>query len=894
MNGEPSRPSPDELLARVKAEERQASRGKLKIFLGYAPGVGKTFTMLEAAHIRARDTDVVVACVETHGRTDTEALLRGLEIIPRRELEYRGVKLTEMDVDAVMARHPKLALVDELAHENAAGSRHHKRYQDVEELLDAGIDVYTTLNIQHIESGRDAVAQITGVWIRETVPDSFVDSATEIELVDLPPDELLKRLREGRVYVPEQIAPATEQFFRKGNLIALRELALRTAAKHVDEETLAYMKAHAIRGPWPSGERLLVAVSPDSLGTRLVRSARRLAYELGAEWSAIYVETPEHVRLSPEQQDQVTETLHLAQRLGAKTMTLQGDSLVKTILEHAAANNITKIVVARPQKGSRRWPFTRSLADRLVRYAESFDVHIVSRGETMRRSPVSVPAIVGTWRGHLSGLALVGVATAVGKLLPQFFDPANMIMVYLLCVVGTAFLWGYGPAIIVSIVSVLVFDFLFIPPVLQFTVLDTRYLFTFVVLLLVGLAISYLMRRIRDQAEAATRRERQASALYALGRDLAISSSLEGYVASIEKRLKEAFARDAVILLPAPGNRFTLKTFPDRALGENDMAAGVWCFQHQRTVGRGTDTLPNAGARFLPLVTARGTIGVLALLVNESVRELTVDQERLLSAYADLTAVALEGIQLGEEAHNAQVLSQVLRDTEKLQTALLNSISHDLRTPLVSIIGTLSSLKEEGMHVDDMAKKGMVQVALEEAERLNRLIANLLDVSRLEAGAMKLTRQPADVQDLIGAALEQLGERTRSNPVTVNVAEGLPFAYVDFSLIVQALVNVLDNALKYSPPGSPIEVSAERAGRDVSVAIADRGPGIPSQDLAHVFDKFYRVQRPDMVSGTGLGLSICRGIVETHGGHVSAENRTGGGTVMRLFLPIEPVKEPHA
>ncbi len=723
------------------------------------------------------------------------------------------------------------------------------------------------------------------------MPDSFVDRATEIELVDLPPDELLKRLHEGKVYVPEQIAPATEQFFRKGNLIALRELALRTTAKHVDEETLAYMKAHAIRGPWPSGERLLVAVGPDSLGTRLVRSARRLAYELGAEWAAIYVETPEHVRLSPEQQDQVTETLHLAQRLGAKTMTVQSDSTVKAILDYAVANNITKIVVARPQKGRRRWWPNRSLADRLVRQAEGFDVHIVSRGETMRRSPNALLPIVGTWRGHLLGLASVGVATALGKLLPQFFDPTNMIMVYLLGVGATAFLWGYGPSVVVSVVSVIVYDFLFIPPQLTFKVADTRYLFSMFVLLAVGLAISYLMRRIRDQAEAATRREREESALYALGRDLAISSSLDGYVAAIVKRLKETFGRDALILLPTGDVRGTLKPYPDRLdrrLSENDTAAAVYCFQHQKEVGRGTDTLPNAAGRFLPLVTSRGTIGVLALMVNESFRELKVEQERLLSAYADLTAVAVEGIQLGEEAHNAHTLSQVLRDTEKLQTALLNSISHDLRTPLVSIVGTLSSLKEEGMHLDEAAKKSMVQVALEEAERLNRLIANLLDVSRLEAGALRLARQPADVQDLVGASLEQLGARARSNAISIKVAEALPFVNVDFSLMVQALANVVDNAVKYSPPGTPIEISAERSGGEVTIAVADRGPGIPPQDLAHVFDKFYRIHRPEMVTGTGLGLSICRGIVEAHGGRVSAENRTGGGTIVKLFLPAEP------
>jgi two-component system sensor histidine kinase KdpD len=465
-------------------------------------------------------------------------------------------------------------------------------------------------------------------------------------------------------------------------------------------------------------------------------------------------------------------------------------------------------------------------------------------------------------------------------------------MVYLLCIIATAFFWGYGPSILMSVVSVLVFDFAFIPPVLTFTVFDTKYLFTLLVLLAAGLTISFLMQRIRDQTEAATRRERQTSALLALGRDLAISNSLELYTNAIIRRLRETFGRDAVIFIPETGGKSRLKPYSDRPdikISENEMAAAVWSFQHQKSVGRGTDTLPNAAARYLPLVTARGTIGVLALMVNDSLGELTFEQERLLVAYADLAAVAIEGIQLGEEAHNAQVLSQVLRDTEKLQTALLNSISHDLRTPLVSIIGTLSSLQEECMNLDDAAKKNMISLAAEDAERLNRLITNLLDVSRLEAGAMKMVRQEADVQELVNTALEQLGERGRSHPISMGISDKLPFVYVDFDLIVQTLVNILDNALKYSPPDSLIEIRASQVDNEIRIEVADRGLGIPPHDLSHIFDKFYRVQRPDKVTGTGLGLSICKGIVEAHGGRIIAENRNGGGTVISLNLPsVEP------
>ena len=484
---------------------------------------------------------------------------------------------------------------------------------------------------------------------------------------------------------------------------------------------------------------------------------------------------------------------------------------------------------------------------------------------------------------------MIGLATVLGKFVPGIFDPTNMIMVYLLCVVATAFLWGFGPSIMASILGVLVFDFLFISPFFTFTVDDTRYILTFIVLLVVGLIISYLMRKIRQQTDIAVLRQRQTAALYALGRDLAISSSLEAYVSAIAQRLRETFGRDAIIYLPAPSNNGALKPHADRPdikVNESEMAAAIWSYQHQKVVGRGTDTLPSAAARYLPMVTNRGTIGVLALQVNDSGIELTAEQERLLEAYVDLAAVAIEGIQLGEEVHNAQVLSRVLRDTEKLQTALLNSISHDLRTPLVSVIGTLSSLQEEGIHLDEATRKNLIQTAREEAERLNRLITNLLDVSRLEAGAMKITRQPAEVQNLVGTALEQLGDRTRGWPITIDIPENLPFVSVDFDLIVQALVNILDNALKYSPSGSPVDIEGRQIDQEISLTVSDRGIGIPPQDLDHVFDKFYRVHRPEKINGTGLGLSISRGIIEAQGGHIEAENRPQGGTVIRLLLPI--------
>jgi two-component system sensor histidine kinase KdpD len=882
-----SRPNPDDLLAQVKAEEREQKRGKLKIFLGYAPGVGKTFTMLEAARLRKKDTDVVIAIVETHGRVETEALLEGLEVIPRRQVEYRGIKLTEMDLDAVLARHPQLAILDELAHENAPGSRHPKRYQDVEELLEAGVDVYTTLNIQHIESGRNAVAQITGIWVRETVPDSFVDNAAEIEMVDLPPDELLKRLKEGKVYIPEQIAPATESFFRKGNLTALRELTMRTAGKHVDEQTLAYMKTHGITGPWPSAERLLVCISSSPGGTRVVRNARRLAYQLGAEWFAIYIEMPD-AHLSPSQQERLTSTLRMAERMGAKVSTIQGNNVVSAVTEFAGKNNITKIVVGKSQRNWWQNLWRGSIVNQLIRQSEHFDVYIVgSRGEPAQPEPSLTPAKghPRNWRGYLLGLGLVVLATLLGQLIHGVFATTTIAMLYLLAVVITAYLWGLGPSILVSVLGVLAFDFFHVPPYLNFRVADTQYIFTFLILLLVGVIISFLALRVRRQTESAKRRESETAALYSLGRDLAVSSDLDSYIRAIIKRAKETFGHDTIIFLPDPQNRETLKlstSDQNIAVDENELAAAIWAYQHQRIVGHGTDTLPSAKARYLPLVTARGIVGVMAVSAVETSGELTMEQERLLEAYADLAAVAIESILLANEAQNAQVL----RNTEKLQTALLNAVSHDLRTPLVSVIGVLSSLQEKGMHLDDAAKMNLIQVAREEAERLNHLITNLLDVSRIEAGAIILSKQPSDVQDLVGAALEQLGNRASSRPINVEIPADLPYVSVDFGLIVQTLVNVLDNALKYSPDGSPIDIKARQIGREMQIEIDDRGVGIPTQDLSHVFDKFYRIQRPDNVTGTGLGLSICKGIIEAHGGRIAAENRPGGGTIIRMVLPV--------
>ncbi len=891
MAEEHQRPNPDELLARIQAEQQQQARGKLKIFLGYAAGVGKTYAMLEAAHQRrAEGVDLVVGYIETHGRAETEAMLQDLQLLPRRQVEYRGITLPEMDVDAVLARRPQLALVDELAHTNAPGSRHPKRYQDVEELLAAGIDVYTTLNVQHLESLNDIVAQITGVTVRETIPDGVIDEATELELIDLPPDELLQRLKEGKVYVPDQAARAIQKFFRAGNLTALREITMRRAAERVDDQMRTYMQTRAIPGPWLAKDNLLACVSPSPLSERLVRTTRRLADELDAEWSAVYVETHEHNRLSQAEKDRIARTLHLAEELGGKVITLPGHSMAEVVLAYARKHNVTKIIAGKPVRP--RWYelLRGAVVDQIIRKSGPIDVYIISGAPDAKRS---VPIETEAWQPHrpwlryLQSILLVGAGTVLSALVHPLFSPANLVMIYLLTVVIAAIYLGRGPSLLAAVLSVAAFDYFFVPPSLTLAVSDSEYLLTFLGLLVVGLVISNLAVRVREQAESAERREVQTAELYALSRDLAVAVDLDGIMQAVLTHISQTFGREVVVLLPEGGTVKPRSLSPGFTLSENELAVATWAFQHGQPAGRGTDTLPAASVHYLPLKTARGVVGVLGVKPSDPNNRLSPDQRRLLGAFASQAALAIERAQLAEQARQAEVLQA----TEKLQTALLNSISHDLRTPLVSITGALSSLQVDDIELDKATRHNLVDNAREEAERLNRLVGNLLDMTRIEAGALKVAREPCDVQDVIGAALEPLDDRLRNRPLTVDIPPDLPLVPMDFVLIAQVLLNVLDNALKYSPPDAPVEVLARVEGPEAHVQVADRGVGIPPDDLSRVFDKFYRVQQPGQVSGTGLGLSICKGIVEAHGGRIWAQNREGGGTVITLALPLAAADE---
>ena len=643
------RPDPDLLLARVQGEERRKHRGKLKIFLGYIAGVGKTYEMLKAAHLRRSEgIDVQAGYVETHGRPETEALLEGLTIIPRKQMEYRGVTLPEYDLDTTLCLRPSLVLVDELAHTNVSGSRHAKRYQDVEELLDSGIDVYTTLNVQHIESLNDVVAQITGVLVRETVPDRVIDEAAEIEVVDLAPPELLQRLRDGKVYVPDMAARAIEQFFNEGNLYALRELTLRRAAERVDEQMLAYMQTRAIPGPWAAGEHILVSVGPSPLSERLVRTARRQADRMGAQWTAIYIETPAHHRLTKEAKEQLTRTLQLAEKLGAIIVTQFGLNIASTVIDYARRHNITRIVIGKTLRPRWQEYVFGSVVDQLIHDSGNIDVYVISSDEHNQQKIVDLDLLLPVTppKDYLACIALVAVITIIGWLIKSFISPTNLAMLYLLAVVVIAFRRGLRPAIFTAIIGVLAFDFFFIPPYLTFRVTDSEYLITFAGMIIVGALISLLVTRAREHAYAAQARETETGTLYALSQDLAVAADADSIIAAVTRHIREIFQWESVVLLSDEDRLIPLPSGKGLVLNADDIAVATWAFQHGAVAGYDTDTLHGSRLRYIPLKCSAGVLGILGVKPDESDGIITHEQERILNAFANQMALALERVNL--------------------------------------------------------------------------------------------------------------------------------------------------------------------------------------------------------------------------------------------------------
>ena len=888
QNGEPKRPDPEALLREAATE----TRGHLKVFLGAAPGVGKTYEMLlSAAAQRRSGVDVVIGLIETHGRIETEALVHGFEIVPLRHIDYNGRHLQEMDLDAILARKPSLVLVDELAHSNAPGSRHPKRYQDVEDLLAAGIDVYTAVNIQHLESLNDVVQQITRIRVRETVPDAFLDRADEIEVIDLTPADLIQRLKEGKVYFPGTAERALAHYFSPGNLTALRELALRRTAQRVDQQLLTHMQAHAISGPWSAGDRILVVVNEHPKAAALVRYGRRMAERLRAPWTALYVETPRSLRLGDRARDRIAEALRMAERLGGEAVTVPGHELAGEILDYAAKNNFSHIVIGRSERSRLHELLFGSITYEIVKRAGNVAVHVVTgddggalAAKNIDTRPASAPFDV---RPYLTSTVLVGIALACGEVLARFLNVQNVALVFLTAVLVSAVAFGLGPALFASLLSVLAFNLFFLPPYYSITISDPENVVALFFFLTVALIASNLTSNVRTQAMMARNRARTTEDLYLFSRKLAGIASLDDLLWVISSQVASMLKVRVVLFLPEQGSLELKAAWPPEDVAEEaDLAAAKWSWESNKPAGRGADTLPGAKRLFLPMRTGRSPVAVIGIDSDKQGPLLTPDEQRLLDALSDQAALAIERINLSDDFDKAKRAAE----RDQLLAALLTSISHDLRTPLASILGAADSLGS----LPDLKPRDRTELLAtiqEEAERLNRFIANLLDMTRLESGAVEPNLSPVDVGEVVGAALRRAERILAGHHVETVVAPDLPLLRLDPVLFEQVLFNLMDNAAKYAPAGTTIQLRGWREGAAVHLQVLDEGQGIPKPDLERVFDKFYRVRKSDSQrAGTGLGLAICRGFVEAMGGVIEAGNRTGRhGAVFTIKLPVTAV-----
>lgn len=883
------RPSPDALLQQAQREER----GRLKIFLGAAPGVGKTYEMLLSGRARQTDgVDVVIGVVETHGREETQALVEGFEIVPRKTIAYRGQALEEMDLDAVLFRKPALVLVDELAHTNAAGSRHPKRYLDVQELLANGIDVYSTLNIQHVESLNDIVAQITRIRVRETVPDSIIDLADEVEIIDITPGDLIKRLQDGKVYVPKTARRAIENYFSPGNLTALRELALRRTAQRVDEQLLHHMQTHAISGPWAAGERLLVCIDHGRDGASLIRYARRQADRLRAPWAALHLETPKSAALSDADKDRVAANMRLAEQLGAEVVTLPGLSPSREIIAYANSNNFTHVVVGRPSRTPWLQFWRGSVTNDLIRYAGDISVHVISGegadNELQRGVKAAKTARSFNPKHYIQSGIFIGFAVVLGIALDQTLDVRNLALVFLLAVLASAVRGGLWPGLFASLLGAFCVNFFFLEPRYTLTVRDPESVVALLFYFGVAIVTSNLTAAVRRQAAVAQRRARTTEDLYLFSKKLAGTGTLDDVLWATAFQMASMLRVRIVILLPEDGTILVKAGYPpDDTLVDADIAAAKWAWEHNRPAGRGADTLPGAKRLYLPMRTGRDAVGVVGLDNDKVGPILTPEQQRLFDALADQAALAIERVQLVSDVDKAKLAAE----TDRLRTALLTSISHDLKTPLAAIMGSAGTLKEFGDSIPPSSRDELLTSIVDESERLNRFIANLLDMTRIGSGAMEPNFAFHFVEDMVGTALNRAAKIVSKHRVSVILPSDLPMLRIDPVLFEQVLFNVLDNAAKYAPEDSVIVVRGWRDGNHVCLSLQDEGPGIPEQDLERVFDSFYRVSKGDHVrAGTGLGLSICRGFVEAMGGTIHATNRgdrSGAVFIIRMPVPKE-------
>lgn len=859
---DPDRRDPEAFLRQAAQE----GRGRLKIFLGAAPGVGKTYEMLTDGMQRLKSgVDVVLGVVETHGRKETEALLAGHEVIARRSIDHMGHQLGEMDIDAILERHPALVLVDELAHTNAAGSRHPKRYQDVEELLDAGIDVYSTVNIQHVESLNDVVASFTRVRVRETVPDSILEMA-EIEVVDIPPDELIERLKDGKVYIPQEATRALSHFFSKSNLTALREMALRRAAQAVDAQMLDYVRAHALAGSFAAGERILVAISEVPSAQGLVRAAKRLADALKAPWSAVHIETQRSLAFTPEEREQLADTMALASRLGATTAAIPASSVVDGLRHYIGDARATQIVIG---KSTRPWWFEMrhgSIVDRLVREVGDVAVHVLP-GDDPAHRPASVRKMIGQGWGNpidyiWSTLMIIGM-TALGRLLIEIIDLGNIALLYLIPVMFAAATFGLRAGLFAGLLSSLAYNFFFLPPTGTLTVSNPENVISILVLLGVAIVTSQFAARVRAQADLAQSSARQNAALAGFSRQLTASASQEELMQAICAEVSRLLSVRTVLLLPSrDGPQLRAAFPPEDRMEQIEKAAAQWAMDNEQPAGRSSSTLTASDWLFHPLRTTRGVLGVLGLAREDAGAPLRSDQIPLLMSLLDQASIAFDRMALEEEMLDARQI----RERDRLRSALLSSVSHDLRTPLTTIISAMHELKRQ-------QPSDLLDTVDAEAQRLNRFVANLLDMARVEAGALPFKVEPTDLFDAVAGAVHDTRQSLIGHEVQVDILPDIPLVRVDPTLLHHCLINLLDNAGRYGDPGTPVIVRGRRLPDAIALSVLDEGPGIPSGAEDRVFDTFTRLEGSDRVKhGTGLGLAIVKGFAEAMGLSVSATN----------------------
>ncbi|HLA29103.1 MAG TPA: sensor histidine kinase KdpD [Syntrophales bacterium] len=885
---EPKRPDPDALLGRVTEEEKRSRQGRLRIFFGAAPGVGKTYAMLEYGRKKREEgVNVLVGLVETHNRKETELLLEGLPVLPKRLYKYRESLISEFDLDGALARKPGLILVDEIAHTNVPGTRHKKRWQEVFELLEAGIDVATTLNVQHIGSLNDVVFQITGVTVKETVPDSVFDRADEVELVDLGPEDLLQRLKEGKVYIPDIAEQAIKNFFRKGNLIALRELALRRTAETVDAQMRTYREKWGVTEVWPANERILVCVGTNPRSIRLIRAAKRMAEGLKAGWIAVNVDAPSQVRSSEKERQLLAEHIRFAESLGAETVTLFGNKASEEVLAFARSRNVTRIIVGKPTHPRWKDKMFGSFLDEMVRGSGDIDIHVITGDEESGENVKKLGFFhkEAESKEYLQSVVVVSICTVLSKLLFPYSELVNISMIYILGVIYTASRTGMVPSMLTSALSVAAFDFFFVPPYNTFAVSDLTYLLTFVVMFIAAMLISSLTVRIRKQAKETLKRELRKESLYKLSKNMVKERSIRTISELIVRQVNEYFDCKAAVLVPDDSGFLTVPSTASGTYALDHQESGVarWVYDHGQAAGFATDTLPGAKGLYLPLLSSSGILGVLGIL-PETPKAIRDNEEfHFLEHIANITAIGIERAKLAAEAHQALLKAE----HESLRNTLLSSVSHDFRTPLTAITGAVTSLIDKEVSLAPESRQELLATIREEADLLNRMIRNILDMTKIEHDGVKMNLEWQSLEELVGTVNERFLEKLRRRHLVVKLPPALPLIHVDSLLMEQVLTNLIENAVKFTPEGTPIELSAGRKDDDiVTVEIADRGPGIPRGLEEVIFEKFTRAGSTG--SSTGLGLTICKAIVEAHGGNIKARNRDGGGASFTFTIPVKP------